>query len=176
MLTNSGLRTATMSDLVLMDNTYLDMIAKRRKLIVEHAKDVIGLNPVASNAVQELYLWLFGTYLPKRYPEMFFIDNNSSSKKGVLSPPSIRNRVTGEIVVLDPIPEPTECLKIMGSHIDTEFGVLLPTSDPHRASFRAEPTDSPREVYHLHAFILAFPSDFTPAQKLGLPLACKFGR
>lgn len=159
-----------------MDKTYLDMITKRRRLIAENTRDVIGFNPVATDAVQELYVWIFGTYLPKRYPEIFSIDSYSLSKKWPRSPRNIRNLVTGETITLDSIPEPIECLKILGSHVDCEFAILLPTSDPQAASFRVEPTDSPQEVYHLHSFILAFPSGFTPAQNLGLPLARKFGR
>ena len=159
-----------------MDKTYFDMIAKRRRIIAENTRDVMGFNPVATDAVQELYVLIFGTYLPKRFPDMFSIESYSSSQKRLRSPHSIRNLVTEEIVNLDPIPEPIECLKILGSQVDCEFAILLPTSDPRAASFRAEPTNSPRDVYHLHAFMLAFPSGFTPAQKLGLPLACEFER
>ena len=159
-----------------MDKTYFDMIAKRRRIIAENTRDVMGFNPVATDAVQELYVWIFGTYLPKRFPDMFSIESYSSSQKRLRSPHSIRNLVTEEIVNLDPIPEPIECLKILGSQVDCEFAILLPTSDPQAASFQVEPTDSPEEVYHLHSFILTFPSGFTPAQNLGLPLGRKFGR
>jgi hypothetical protein len=162
-----------MSDLVLMDNTCLDMIAKRRALIAEKPTDVIGFNPVAGDAVRELYLWVFGTYLPKRYPSMFSVASTPQPEKSCRPNRTIRNLVTQESIELDPVPKPLDCLKLSGSHVDCEFALLLPESNPQAIPFRAVPTDSPREPYHLQAFILAFPPWFTPSQKLGLPLAGK---
>jgi Protein of unknown function (DUF3445) len=163
-----------MSDFILMDNTYLDMLHKRRKVIAERLDDVVGFHPVARDAVHELYIWMFGTYLPKRFPSMFSIQNFAESEKRGNLPSKVRNLVTQEDIHLDPLPEPVECIKILGNHVDCEYAILLPTSDPNAAPFRAEPTDLPTVPYHLHAFLLAFPSGFTPAQKMGLPLGCKY--
>jgi hypothetical protein len=161
-----------MSDLVLMDKTYADKIALRRDLVSTRQKDVVGLHPVASEAVQELYSWLFETYLPVRYPTMFQIEPNDDKGGGGPSR-RVKNLVTNDTVPLDP-PDPKECLKTIGRHVDCEFGILLPTANSYATPFRAVPTTEPKEVFHLHAFVLAFPSGFTPAQKMGLPLAGMF--
>jgi len=160
-----------MSDLVLIDSTYSEMIGLRRKLIVEETGEVVGFNPVARDAVHELFLWMFGTYLPKRYPSMFKIVDKPQTEKWRASPMTVRNLVLDETIILDPLPEPLECLKILGCHVDCEFTILLPIASPRAKLSKIEPTDCPKVPYHLHAFILAFPSSFTPAEKLGLPLA-----
>jgi len=160
-----------MSDLVLMDNTYSEMIGLRRKLIVEETGEVVGFNPVAREAVHELFLWMFGTYLPRRYPSMFRVIDKLQTVKRRASPLAVRNLVLDETIMLDPLPEPVECLKILGCHVDCEFAISLPIASPRGEFSKIEPTDCPKVPYHLHAFILAFPSDFTPAEKLGLPLA-----
>ena len=82
----------------------------------------------------------------------------------------MKNLVTNEFVPLEP-PEPEECLKIIGRHVDCEFTILLPTANPHAKPLCALPTTERKEVYHLHAFVLTFPSGFTTRQKLGMPLA-----
>jgi hypothetical protein len=165
-----GLQTRKMSDFILMDNTYLEMIRLRRKLIAQHIDEVVGVNPVASDAVQELYLWLFGTYLPKRYPSMFkLVDKLPTDQEH--SPARVCNLVLEELIILDPIPEPLDCLKIMGSQIDCEFAILLPIVAPKGKISRIEPSDCPMTPYHLHAFVVVFPSGFTTTQKMGLSLA-----
>lgn len=166
-----GLQTRTMSDLILMDNTYREMIELRRKLIAQETDEVVACNPVAEEAVQELYVWLFGTYLPKRYPSMFKIVGKLPVEKTRRSPTRVCNLVMEEMIILDPIPEPLECLKTLGRHIDCEFVILLPTASPQGKTPRIQPTDCPKVPYHLHAFVVAFPSGFTTTQKLGLSLA-----
>jgi hypothetical protein len=153
-----------------MDNTYECKIQQRRELIDKHPGDTIGFNPVARDAVKELYEWLFSTYLPKRFPDVFVVEETRSEKRASRS---TRNLNTQE-VISHLAPEPKECLRTIGRHVDCEFALLLPVADPNASPVRAEPTMDPKEVFHLHAFILAFPSGFTPARKLGLPLAGEY--
>lgn len=153
-----------------MDNTYVTRIRQRRQLIAAQPADIIGFNPVAAEAVTELYLWLFSTYLPRRFPTAFIVEKNHGGKK---ASPVTRNLITGEAIPLD-IPCPTECLSIIGSHVDCDFSILLPIANPNAKPFRVEPSMNLNRVAHLHAFILAFPSGFSMARKLGLPLAGEF--
>jgi len=154
-----------------MDSTYLELIGLRRKLIAEEADEVVGFNPIARDAVHELFLWIFGTYLPKRYPNMFKLVHRAEIGKGRGLPIAVRNLVLDETIILNPIPEPSDCLKVLGCHVDCEFAILLPIAPAKGKVPRIDPTDCPKTPYHLHAFILAFPSGFTTSQKLGLPLA-----
>jgi len=141
-----------MNDLILNDSTYLDRLYIRRKLIAERFPDVIAANPIAQPAVAELYEWLFQIYLPRRFPTMFTLD----------APHHLTNLVTNESIPLTPPPDATEALVTIGSHIDTDFLILLPSPN---ASNPAEPKSV------LEAFITCFPSGFSTRAKLGLKLA-----
>jgi len=148
-----------------MDRRYRQKIQVKKELINTQDDHVVDFHLVAADAVAELYVYLFGTYLPRRYPTMFRLEAAHDSKR-----PVVRNLVFDETVSLTP-PEPKEFLRVIGRHVDNEFALLLPSSDPRAARFRAEPDASLAEPYHLHAVMLTFPSGFDPAKKLGLPLA-----
>ncbi|KAE9972634.1 hypothetical protein EG328_004892 [Venturia inaequalis] len=163
-----ALQSCELSDLVAVDKTYLDRIKDRRELIATRCDDVIRCNPIAKDAVSELYTWIFSTYLPKRFPTMFSL---VPAKKG--PPKYLLNNITNEHIELAPPQDPTESLKTLGRHIDNEFLILLPTASPNPPTQTQKilPTQTPREPYHLHAFTLCYPSGFDTVQKLGLPLA-----
>ena len=61
----------SLSDLLQMDNTYLSRIKLRRQLMDDHPEATLACNYVAEPAALELYDWLVGTYLPKRFPTCF---------------------------------------------------------------------------------------------------------
>jgi len=143
------------------------MLRLRRKIIAEKEDEVIGFNPVARDAVLELYSWLFLIYLPKRFPDMFLVERLTATEKTTIR---VRNLVTDEIIKLDPSPEPRKCLKLLGMHVDNEFLILLPSSNAQDEPFRTEPTNCLHIAYHLHAYVLTFPSGFMPSKKLGLSL------
>lgn len=155
-----------MSELIDMDKTYRDQILLRRQIIEEQGNNVVGCNPIATAAVYELYNYIFGAYLPKRYPSMFVMVETEKRSYTL-------NRVMKEEIPLVPIPtSATECLSILGSHIDTDFSILLPSNEPYAHDPpRAEPTSTPPHPYHLHAFSLIFPAGFNTLHKLGLSLA-----
>jgi hypothetical protein len=159
-----------------MDKTYLDKIKLRRELLATQTKNVVECNPVASDAVLELYEWIVGVYLPKRFPTMFSLSpsqTHSGEKDHAQSKGYLHNLVTDERIPLDPPSDPVEALKVLGSHVDTDFLILLPTPDPNAAPMRVYPTPDPEFPHHLHAYMLAFPSGFNTSKKLGLPLAGK---
>ncbi|TID25385.1 hypothetical protein E6O75_ATG04590 [Venturia nashicola] len=163
-----ALQACELSDLVAVDKTYLDRIKDRRDLIATKCSEVIGFNPVAKDAVDELYTWIFSTYLPKRFPTMFsLVWPEKGPSKYLL------NRITNEHISLTPSPDPVESLKTLGRHVDNEFLILLPIASPtpQISPQKILPTQSPQEPYHLHAFTLCYPSGFDTVQKLGLPLA-----
>ncbi|KAF2398263.1 hypothetical protein EJ06DRAFT_532014 [Trichodelitschia bisporula] len=156
-----ALQNTSISSLLVMDSTYLTRIQHRRALARTHGTEIMGHNPVARPAIHELYAWLFGVYIPQRYPSMFTLSPSGSSTT---------NLVTGESIPLSPLPSPAACLELMNAHIDTEFAILLPTSSPTSPVYDSKPPAEP-EPYHLHSFLLATPSGFNTPLKLSLPLA-----
>jgi hypothetical protein len=148
-----------------MDNTYRSRISLRRQLLRDNHDDVLRLNTVAEPAVTEFYTWLVKTYLPRRHPTLF-----------TLSDSGLQNHITAETLPLHP-PSPSEALRLIGSHIDTDFLFLLPTPTPNPPPVTtpipssAPSLDPSTPKYHLSAFITCFPSGFSTSQKLGLQLS-----
>ncbi|KIW08122.1 uncharacterized protein PV09_01057 [Verruconis gallopava] len=157
-----ALQTCSFDEMIDMDKTYMDKVMLRRQILKSETRTATQANPVASNAVHELYEWMFGVYLPQRYPTMF----SRLDEKGVL-----HNIALNEYIPLTPPLDPVECLTILGSHVDTDFLLLLPVADPKARPTRALPTPNPAFPYHLHAYVVCFPSGFDMKQKFGLPLA-----
>lgn len=60
---------------------YLDRIQLRKVLIAHHEDKVLAVNAPAIEAVQELYSWLVGQYLPQRYGNIFELHRQESSGK-----------------------------------------------------------------------------------------------
>lgn len=71
---------------------------------------------------------------------------------------SLLNLVTNESIPLH-VTSTHKALQTLGSHIDTDFLFLLPSSGDEGGK------------YHLEAFVTCFPSGFSTLEKLGLPLA-----
>lgn len=163
-----ALQSCDLSDLIAVDRTYLDRIKDRCNLIRTRSDDVIRCNPIAKEAVDELYGWVFSIYLPQRFPTMFSLATSEKRPSKYLL-----NRVTNELIDVKPPLDPIESLKTLGRHIDNEFLILLPTSSPRSPATPKKflPTQYPEEPYHLHAFTLCYPSGFDTVRKLGMPLA-----
>ncbi|KAJ4994071.1 hypothetical protein SVAN01_00548 [Stagonosporopsis vannaccii] len=147
-----AIENTTLSDLITMDKTYQSRIALRRDLIATQHHEVIGHNPRASPAVHELYTWLTQTYLPTRFPTIY-----------TATPTGLFNTTTAETLPRTPS-STTHALELLGSHIDTEFLVLLPSTNAQDAG-----------KYRLEAFVTCFPSGFRTRSKLGLLLAAIHG-
>jgi len=150
-----GLQNCTLSDIIANDNTYLDRVKLRRSLVEAEPNAVIRCNSRIVPAVNELYAWFFGVYLPRRFPTMFELDSDDRA-----SEPTLRNKVTNENIPLAPSPDPLVALKTLASHIDTDIFLLLPSTC-------AEDDGK----YILEAYINCFPSGFDPREKLSRKLA-----
>ncbi|KAJ5707587.1 hypothetical protein N7488_007388 [Penicillium malachiteum] len=74
-----GIQESAVSKLIEMDKNYLDRIILRRKIMAQYPENVLAAEWPVKEAVDEFYTWLFGTYLPTRYPRMFQL---RSSEKG----------------------------------------------------------------------------------------------
>jgi hypothetical protein len=146
----SALENATLSDIVPMDNTYIERVQIRTDLIQRERRGVLACNPRGSPAVLELYEWLTSTYLPRRFPSLFTLVDG-----GV----ELRNNVTGSILPLH-VTDADEALRIMGCNIDDEFLFMLKSEKPEDEA-----------NYRMEAFINCFPNGFSTRSKLGLLLA-----
>ena len=157
----SALETCPLAELVAMDNTYLERIQVRKSIMDEHPNDTYLCNPSCEPAVMELYEWMFGTYLPQRFPTMFKLVNPDQLPTDFKT----RGRYVHNIPTDEYIPlkasSGRDALYALGRQVDDEFLLLLPSSSAEDGS----------PIYHLEAFVCCFPSGFSTPDKLGLPLA-----
>ena len=169
-----GLSALEPSQWIRIDNGYLERIAERKALIEQHPTVVYGFKPEMVPAIEELYEYLLGYYLPRRYPGLFQI----SLKKGLELTNEeswFENLVTGES---HPIISPTRTARATGSErtqavdyllraiattIEEDFLMLLPDS--------LLPNGGEGPEYKMRAFCVCFPSGFNAPGFLGKPLA-----
>lgn len=144
-----ALENISLSELIEMDSTYLERMGIRRQLLEQHPEATIQSNPMCEPAALELYEWLVRIYLPGRFPSIY---NHT--------PIGLLNTATNETLPYHQN-NAKSALKVLGSHIDTDFLLLLPSSKAEDGS----------PIYHLEAFVTCFPSGFSTYEKLGLPLA-----
>ncbi|KAI8937160.1 hypothetical protein NX059_006373 [Plenodomus lindquistii] len=140
------------SSLLPFDNTYSTRIAIRKSLLEQERHEVLACNPRAIPSVLELYTYLTSTYLPTRYPTLFN-----------LTPTHLLNTTLSTSLPLHLSPTQSNAdlaLHLLGSTIDSEFLLLLPSTDPK---------DSGK--YKLEAYINTFPSGFSTRAKLNMLLS-----
>ena len=163
-----------------MDNTYLDRITLRENLIAEHPVETHQCHPSCDEAVMEMYEWVFGTYLPKRFPNIFKLLPSSSSTQDAGTPgedlktqrqrrTSLLNVTTGKRISLQPA-SAIKALRTLGRNVDNDLLFLLPSNS---SSLPASDSEGQAEtsVYHLEAYITCFPSGFSLPQKFRHTLA-----
>lgn len=131
-----------------MDKTYPSRLGFRKDLIARERFEVLACNPKAIPAVLELYTWLTNTYLPHRFPTTYIITGES-----------LQNNVTGALLPLH-LTCADHALQLLGENIDTEFFLLLPSSDP-----------ADEAKYRLEAFMNCTPSGFSTRSKLNCLLS-----
>ncbi|RPB21094.1 hypothetical protein L211DRAFT_841075 [Terfezia boudieri ATCC MYA-4762] len=169
-----GLSALEPSQWIQIDNGYPERMAKRKALIEKYPTVVYGFKPEMVPAIEELYEYLLGYYLPRRYPGLFRI----SLKKGLglASEESwFENLVTREC---HPIIPPTRSalakgskraqavdylLRAIATTIEEDFLMLLPDS--------LLPNEGKVSDYIMRAFCVCFPSGFNASGFLGKPLA-----
>ncbi|KAK6430633.1 hypothetical protein LTR95_013206, partial [Oleoguttula sp. CCFEE 5521] len=142
------LETIPLSELIEIDNTFLDRLALRRQITPQHQQETVACNRIAIPAARELYSWILGTYLPTRFPAMYEVRDGS-----------LYSKATSELLPLRS-GSGMSAMTALTASVDTDFLILLPRTTPEGA-----------EIYHLEAFATCFPSGFSTFSKLGLPLA-----
>lgn len=155
---SSALENISISELIAIDNTYLDRMNLRRSTMDEHPDATLQCNTVAEPAVLELYDWLVSTYLPQRFPMIYHPTDTAGQ-------PQLFNSASDSYMPIRPS-SPLSALRILGENIDTDFLILLPSS--------TNPMDG-SPIYHLQAFVTCFPAGFSTREKCGKPLAAIHG-
>ncbi|OTA55431.1 hypothetical protein K449DRAFT_376509 [Hypoxylon sp. EC38] len=135
-----ALQSTTPSDLIRIDCNYLSRIQERKATMAKHENHTLGCLPFGAEAVQEVYSYLLGEYLPARYPTLFSRDDKV-----------FRNRVTGASITLLPPDDPITALRRLGETVEDDMFFLRETPDGHQCI----------------AFLCCCPSGFDPASKMG---------
>ncbi|KAJ5543818.1 hypothetical protein N7494_005097 [Penicillium frequentans] len=154
------------SELILIDNTYKDRLEIRKKIIQQHHDIVVAVNdsstadPRTRIAVSELYSFIFGTYLPTRYPDIFEVYQSTETKCEIFE-----SHITGQKwpTSLSASTPTIRALEILAQTVDEDFLILLPEPEP------AAPSGQPK--YILQGYANCYPAGFNTREKLGLRLA-----
>lgn len=147
-----------------MDRTYAGRIQYRKRIIKESGDICIGVNDEGRirPAIVELYSYLLGHYLPKRYPSMFKLHYAHFETGDQFM---FENLVTKQIFPVNPATVTTTqtLLSTLGQTVDEDFLFLLPEGDFEDAK------------YKLEAYVCICPSGWNPPDKLGKRLATIHG-
>lgn len=143
-----------------MDKNYHERIKYRKRIMQESSDIAIGVSDDkrVGRAVRELYTYLLGTYLPKRYPDMFKLHFAVFETGRQFM---IENLITKAVypVATNKSSDTRLLLQTLGAMIDEDFLFLLPEED----------SEDPK--YKLEACVCICPSSWNPQHKLGKRLA-----
>lgn len=167
-----GLSSLDPSEFIQIDKGYAERLAQRKRLINSYPAVVLGFQPEMVPSLEELYKYLFGYYLPQRFPGLFKITTRIGL--GTSRPEHLfKNLVTGDCHPLIPPthdlrgPELTDAvnylLQAIGTTIEEDFLMLLPDD--------LLPKKKGESKYKLRAFCTCFPSGFNSPAILGKELA-----
>ncbi|KAK2731807.1 hypothetical protein FQN55_004443 [Onygenales sp. PD_40] len=166
-----ALETLNPNDLIPIDKTYKERLTYRRKLLKQYPDIVIGVNnggnkdPRIRRAVEELYTYVMGIYLPNRYPTMFkLVQSDFETGKFLM----VQNLVTDEVfpTQLNPTRPLESTLQTLIKTVDEDMLILLPELDHD-----GKPTSADEPKYILEAYAACYPAGFDTRKKLGKRLS-----
>ncbi|KAM0261184.1 hypothetical protein ACHAPA_009914 [Fusarium lateritium] len=140
-----AIRADTPSELITIDEDYLERITHRRSIIATHGSTVHGSVPEGDAAVRELYTYLLTEQLPTRFPTIFKLSDDNSS---------CENLVTGTTFPTISDGNTDAALRVLGETVEEDLFLLQETPEGHRSV----------------AFMCCFPAGFDPSSKLGKTL------
>ena len=187
-----GISNCNPSEQVQIDGTYPSRIQYRKELMEKYPTVTYGWRPEIVKGIEELYEYLIGWYLPKRWPGLFRIVKKKKKAKageglgegpGVLEEDWFENMVTGDE---HPIIPPTRqvvvrsgsewitavdyLLRAIGTTIEEDILILLTDKDAAALLPEGENLlylDANDPDFKLRAFVACFPAGFNPAGSLG---------
>ncbi|KAF4457040.1 hypothetical protein F53441_955 [Fusarium austroafricanum] len=140
-----AIQAHTPSELITIDEDYLDRVTHRRNIVATHGSTVHGCTPEGDAAVRELYTYLLSDHLPKRFPTIFQLSKDNSM---------CENLATGKTFPTLPDGNMDAALRVLGETVEEDLFLLQQTPEGHRSV----------------AFMCCFPSGFDPSSKLGKTL------
>lgn len=152
-----------------MDKNYASRLQYRQKIISSQGTHAVAVHDdlTIRPAVVELYQYLFGTYLPLRFPTVFKLhETDYESGKTFM----LENLVTKAIFPATVTPQTTtvRLLETLGRTLDEDFLFLHPETEDSDSDGDAKNNTT---KYILQAYVCVCPSGWDPVEKLGLRLA-----
>ncbi|PHH78809.1 hypothetical protein CDD82_2836 [Ophiocordyceps australis] len=136
-----ALQSSKASDIITIDQDYLDRIKLRRRLMKRLGSQLHGCVDHGREAVDELYSFLMASYLPTRYPTVFQISRDGKQ---------LHNLATEARHPTKADADSAAALRILGETVEEDMFLLLETPEGHRSV----------------AFVCCFPAGFDPSSKL----------
>lgn len=147
----------------------------------QHDRGLYNRSVGGVEAVRELYAYLLGEYLPRRYPTLFALEDSplDEDREGTATRPEgesktmkkiFHNKITGarfpaELPPLAPTDTQAaiEALKILGETVEDDLTLLQQDpGTPNTTGAEEEPG-----LHRLVATVVCNPSGFDPAEKMG---------
>lgn len=162
-----GIKRIDAQDWLLIENTYLDRINEKTKIVTNShpdypadkdlRKSTIFSSPEGIPAIREFYD-IVVQYMCEKYPKYFL-------KKG----DEIWNKITGESIPASSagVDDPELLLNALTRTIEEDFIILLPDPSKHSEPYGTE--------YYFKAGVFAFAAGFDPLEKFNQPLTCIHG-
>jgi hypothetical protein len=138
-----AIQADSVADLITIDKDYLDRVEKRRSIIRAQGSRVHGCLPSGRDAVSELYSFLMGSFLPRRYPSIFALNPDGKTIHNSVTSKSFPTQWTD--------PDMDGALRVLAETVEEDMFLLHETDEGHFSD----------------AFVCCFPSGFDPSQKLG---------
>lgn len=163
-----GIRSLDFSEWLLIEDTYLDRIAEKQKIVTNNHpaypsdKDLkastVFSSPEGEPALRELYDMVIN-YMCQKYP-MYFVSNTDGS---------ILNKITGESVpsTATDVEDPETLLLTLSRTIEEDFIILLKDETKKDEEYGLE--------YYFKAGVFAFAAGFDPKDKFNQPLTSIHG-
>lgn len=145
-----AIEKSSVNEIIHMDQNYLNRIQLRSSILEKHSDSVVFASDKAQHAIDELYEFLFTSYLPVRFPSMFFLCPAGSKPKSQKYG-TIANLVTGCELPARPS-SGIEALRAIAENLDEDFLVLL---------------EGEGGEYVLEGSASLFPNGFDPGEKFG---------
>ncbi|KAL2201656.1 hypothetical protein CC79DRAFT_1374297 [Sarocladium strictum] len=138
-----AIQADSVADLITIDKDYLDRVEKRQSIIRAQGSRVHGCLPSGRDAVSELYSFLMGSFLPRRYPSIFTLGPDGKTVRNSVTSKSFPTQWTD--------PDMNGALRTLAETVEEDIFLLHETDEGHFSD----------------AFVCCFPSGFDPSQKLG---------
>lgn len=146
-LTSSqGIKKSSKQDWIRIDRNYLERIALREKLIVEHPEICVGTSEKANPAIRELYEEVMLDLLPKRFPMIFRIKGDMFHNLVT----GTRHRISSALL------NHASMLRHLAQNVEEDFYFMVPDA---------------QDEFVLQGFIACFPQGLLPSAKVGMSVS-----